>query len=124
MDLTAKQDNAIGAGTVITAGAGLVGAAAKPFVGLAASIRNKAKAKKAQKISDAGGYLTLTAFQKSLIGVPSYIQTAGIPAEVAQEAEPIPATEGQVAAKFKTYLPYIIGAVVLIVIVFIIVKRK
>lgn len=40
---------------------------------LASNIRNKAKAKKAQKIADAGGYNTLTPFQKSLIQVPEYV---------------------------------------------------
>ena len=51
-----------------------VAAQAFTFVGnTAARIRNKAKAKKAQGIADAGNYWTLTAFQKSLIPIPQYI---------------------------------------------------
>lgn len=40
---------------------------------VAARVRNRAKAKKAQGIADAGNYFTLTAFQKSLIPVPQYV---------------------------------------------------
>ena len=117
-------DNVVGVGSVVAAGAGVVGAVAKPFAGLAASIRNKAKAKKAQKISDAGGYMTLTAFQKSLIPIPSYITTAQIPAEVAQTAEPVEITAGQAGTTLKKFLPWILGAIVLGLVAYFIIKKR
>lgn len=46
---------------------------------IAAGVRNKAKAKKAQSVADAGNYWTLSEFQKGLIPIPQYIvdQVAG-----------------------------------------------
>jgi hypothetical protein len=46
---------------------------------IAAGVRNKAKAKKAQAVADAGNYWTLSEFQKGLIPIPQYIvdQVAG-----------------------------------------------
>jgi hypothetical protein len=77
---------------------------------LAANIRNRAKAKKAQKISDAGGYNTLTPFQKSLIPVPAYALNKTTPtAQDAKEAEP---TAVQTGAMTK-FLPYIAGVIIL-----------
>jgi len=89
---------------------------------IAASIRNRAKARKAQKISDGGGYLTLTPFQKSLIDVPDYIlnQTAGQGAGATEDdIKNLPAV-----TDWKAKLPLIIGAVVVIGLVYFIVKRK
>lgn len=86
------------------------------------STEDKARAE-AQKISDAGGYLTLTPEQKALIPVPEYIKAQA--QSISQQyggaatvddlttAKPIPATAGQLAEKLKAYLPHIlIGAVV------------
>ncbi len=78
---------------------------------VAKSIRDRAKAKKAQKISDAGGYLTLTPYQKSLIPVPAYITAANIPVEVAQKTEPIPPTTGQLAAGAKNNLLLVVAVI-------------
>jgi hypothetical protein len=87
------------------------------------SILVKAKTKKAQKISDAGGYLTLSPYQKTLIPIPEYVKAANIPADVAQKSEPIPATEAQVAAKAKNYLPYILGLIGIGIVVYLISKK-
>ena len=91
---------------------------------IAASIRNKAKAKKAQKISDAGGYMTLTPFQKSLIDVPDYIlnQTTGTGA-TADDIKNMPAVNdfGQM---IKNNLPAILGFIAVIVVIYFFVKRK
>jgi len=83
------------------------------------SIRNRAKAKKAQKISDAGGYLTLTPFQKSLIDVPDYIlnQTTGSGAN-ANDIKNLPAV-----TDWQSKLPLIIGTVVFLVVVYIVVNK-
>jgi hypothetical protein len=88
----------------------------------------------AQKISDAGGYLTLTPEQKALIPVPEYIKaqaaqisakTGGIAStEDLQAAQPLPATSGQLVAKLKTYLPYILGAIALGLVIYFIVRKK
>jgi hypothetical protein len=134
----------------------------------AARIRNKAKAKKAQGIADAGNYWTLTAFQKSLIPIPQYIidQVSGqgitqdavlnLPAQAASASNPSiinqlktlsgggtlakavigdntqvignpPAAspkELEGAEGVKKYLPYIAGAAVLGVVIYLIAKRK
>ena len=95
----------------------------------------------AQKISDAGGYLTLTPYQKSLINMPEYIQAqvnaqavksgSGMAADlhrVAQEiaekvknAKSITASQGKAGMSVMTYLPFIIiGAVV----IFFIIRKK
>ena len=109
MDNCGRQDNLIveAAGEVLKAGGSL-----------ATSIRNKAKAKKAQKISDAGGYLTLTPFQKSLIDVPDYILNQGIGAND-KDIKNLPAV-----MDWQSKLPLIIGAVLVIGLVYFIVKRK
>lgn len=93
---------------------------------------------KAQAISDAGGYLTLTPSQKSLINMPDYIQAqvnkqavesgSGVAADLhkvalsiaekIKKAKPIPATSAQVTASVMTYLPFIvIGAVIIFFII-------
>lgn len=77
----------------------------------------------AQKISDSGGYLTLTPEQKSLIPVPSYILMQE-KNKALQNANPLPMTSGQMVEKVKNYLPYIIGSIVLIIIVVLLIKRK
>lgn len=87
------------------------------------SILVKAKTKKAQKISDAGGYLTLSAYQKSLIPVPAYVTAANIPAETAKAAEPIPATDAQVMAKAKSNLPLILAVAGGLILVVILIKK-
>jgi len=91
---------------------------------IAASIRNRAKAKKAQGISDAGGYMTLTPFQKSLIGVPDYIlnQTQGTSA-TAEDIKNMPAVNdfGQM---IKNNLPVILGFIAVIVVIYFVVKKK
>lgn len=56
---------------VITVGKSLVSSAGN----LAKGIRDKAKAKAAQKTADAGGYWTLRPYLKSLIPIPQYIIT-------------------------------------------------
>jgi hypothetical protein len=63
---------------VTLADTGLPGGAALDKIGsklksLRVGIVNKAKAKKAKKISDGGGYWGLTSFQKSLINIPQYV---------------------------------------------------
>jgi hypothetical protein len=118
MDFRSRHDNVTVADTGVPMG-GLVDAAATGVKDLAAAIRNKAKAKKAQKISDAGGYFTLTPFQKSLIDVPAYAVSAGTTAQDAKDSPAMDISGGQL----KKYLPYIIGVVIL-VIIFFIVKRK
>jgi len=95
---------------------------------------DKAARAEAQKISDAGGYLTLTPFQKSLINMPDYIQAqvnaeavksgSGMAADlhrVAQEiaekvknAKSITASQGKDGMTVMTYLPFIIIGVVII----------
>jgi hypothetical protein len=91
---------------------------------IAASIRNKAKARKAKKISDRGGYMTLSPFQKSLIDVPDYIlaQTQGTTA-TAKDIQDMPAVNdfGQM---IKNNLTAILGFIAVIVIVYFLVKRK
>lgn len=81
------------------------------------SLLVNAKRKKAQKISDQGGYNTLTAYQKSLIPVPEYAKTqaqtiaaatgqaAATVEQELKEAAPSDISTGQV----KKYLPYIVG---------------
>ena len=87
----------------------------------------------AQKISDAGGYLTLTPEQKALIPVPEYIkaqaqsisQQYGGAATVDDlvNAKPIPATAGQLVEKLKAYLPHILIGTVVIWMLFKFVKK-
>jgi hypothetical protein len=86
----------------------------------------KAKRKKAQKISDAGGYVTLTAYQKSLIPMPDYAKTQAqtvaaatgqAAAAVQQQLKDAPALDPQ-TGQLKKYAPYIIGAVVLFAVVY------
>jgi hypothetical protein len=121
MDYTLS--NNLTAADVGVPGGAAIDKSASALKNVAAKVRNKAKAKKAAKIAAAGGYLTLTPFQKSLIPVPAYVgeQVKGISAATGQPATvdavknlpPIPATPGQMGAKLKTYLPWIIGAVLL-----------
>lgn len=70
---TPKQDHLVE--DAITVGKTLTSAATN----LAKGIRDKAKAKEAQKIADAGNYWTLRPYLKSLIPIPQYIinQVAG-----------------------------------------------
>jgi hypothetical protein len=70
MDLT--HDNLSLADTGIPGGA-VVDSLASSAKNLAAGIRNKAKAKSAKAVSDAGDYWTLRPFLKSLIPVPQYV---------------------------------------------------
>lgn len=81
----------------------------------------------ALNISNAGGYLTLTTEQRALIPVPAYIteqaKNAGLTVNELIASPPIPATSGQMAAKLKIFLPYIIGAVVLGFIIFMVAKK-
>ena len=96
------------------------------------SVLHKAWAKKAKKISDAGGYNTLSKFEKSLIPMPEYAKA---------QAQTVAAATGQAAAtveqeikeaapsdisgsQVKKYLPYIIGAVVVGLIVWLLFKKK
>lgn len=104
--------------------------------GIIKSVRDKAKAKKAQKISDAGGYFNLTGYQKSLIAVPDYAKTQAAAAgnvvsgnpnqpvvnasgqiDIAQ-APALPATDEQLKAKLKQFMPFILGGIFLVVIIF------
>ena len=115
MDL---QNNLTVADTGVPGG-GAVDAIASGVKNLATSVRNKAKAKKAQKISDAGGYFTLTPFQKSLINEPDYAKTT----IGAKSDEPIEAIANQ-GFEIKKYIPYIIGVVVIIIIYFVVKSKK
>lgn len=110
--------------------------------GIVKSVRDKAKAKKAQKISDAGGYFTLSGYQKSLIDVPEYakaqaaatgnivsndpnqplINAAG-QVDISQ-APALPATDAQLKVTLKKFMPYILGVLVLVGIFIFIKKRK
>jgi hypothetical protein len=91
---------------------------------LTSTIRNKAKAKKAQGISNAGGYLSLTPFQKSLIPVPAYVSgqggATGLTPNEYQTLPAAPITGGQVTK----YIPYLLGAVVIGIAVYFIIKKK
>lgn len=132
-----------------------------------ASIRNKAKAKAAQKVADAGNYWTLRPFLKSLIPVPQYIinEVAGqgitkqavldLPAQtiggtnanviaqlktlsgggslntavigeggVIETATPAAAPKELVTSGVTKYVPYIIGAVVIGLIIYLIAKKR
>ena len=60
------------ADTGIPAGA-TIDTVASTVKNIAGGIRNKAKAKEAQRISDAGNYFTLRPFLKSLIPIPQYV---------------------------------------------------
>lgn len=134
--------------------------------GLAKSVTDRAKAKKAQKTSDAGGYWQLRPYLKSLIPIPNYVvtmtsgqgiteaaiknlpeQSAGTPNEIIIQALQLasglqtpskaPSTvameqagktllnEDAAAAtsQIKKALPYIIGAVVIGFIVYLISKK-
>jgi LPXTG-motif cell wall-anchored protein len=82
------------------------------------SVLIRAKTKKAQKISDAGGYATLTPYQKTLIPVPEYISGKTVPA-----SGDLPAGE-QTGVDIKRFLPYIIGVVLLGIIIYMIAKKK
>jgi hypothetical protein len=105
-----SQDNLSVVSEVDAIGAGLKN--------IAKGIRDKAKAKKAQKISDSGGYLTLTPYQKSLIDVPDYILNQGIGATDA-EIKNLPAV-----TDWSQKLPLIIGAVIVLVLLYIVVRKK
>ena len=85
---------------------------------LRSSVIVKAKRKKAQKISDAGGYASLTPYQKSLISVPDYISGGHTPA-----SGDVPGDE-QTGLDIKRFLPYIIGIVLVGIIIYFISKRK
>lgn len=139
MDLSNKNDSLDF--SAIAEQAGKVAGAIKSS-GIIKSVRDKAKAKKAQGISDSGGYFNLTAYQKSLIPVPDYAKTQAAASgnvvsgdsnqpvindagqvDVAQ-APALPATDEQMGAKIKAYLPYIIAVIAIVVIVFFVIKRK
>lgn len=98
-------------------GVPLADEAASAIKNTATSIRNRAKAKKAQKISDAGGYGTLTPFQRSLIPVPAYWGTDTSAKENLMIDE-------ETTSSVKKYVPYIIGALFIGILIFFIVKRK
>jgi len=72
MDKMKYSDNVTLADTGIPGGA-VADTLASSVKNLAAGIRNKAKAKEAQRITDAGNYWTLRPFLKSLIPIPQYI---------------------------------------------------
>ena len=74
MELGTGQDHLSLADTGIPGGAD-VDKLASSLKNISAGIRNKAKAKKAQGIADAGNYWTLSQFQKGLIPIPQYIVT-------------------------------------------------
>jgi len=125
MDLSKSSSDNIDVAAIGQAAAGVI----KAGSGLAKGIRDKAKAKKAQKISDSGGYFQLTAYQKSLIPVPDYARVQaqatgnvvnGSPDQPVindsgqvdiAKAPALPATDEQLGMKLKAYLPFIlIGA--------------
>ena len=102
------------------------------ILGGAAKVRKalleRAWRKKSQAISDAGGYATLSKYEKSLIKMPEYAKVAaaaaGVNANVVENSGAIPATNAQLMDKVKNYLPMIIGVVVIGVIIYMIVKKK
>lgn len=73
-----EHDNVTVADTGIPGGA-TVDSLASGAKNLLKGIRDKAKAKSAQKVSDSGGYWTLRPYLKSLINIPQYVidQVAG-----------------------------------------------
>ena len=110
-----RHDNLTLADTGVPAGAA-IDSVASGIKDIAANIRNRAKAKKAQAISDAGGYNTLTPFQKSLIPVPPYALNTETPtAADAVAAEPV--------GGIRAMLPWLLGAAVVGFIIFMIVRR-
>jgi hypothetical protein len=98
-------------------GGGAIDAGASGVKGVFVGIRNRAKARKAQKISDDGGYATLTPFQKSLIPVPAYaLNNKTTTAQDAIDAPPV--------VQMNRYIPYVLGVAVVGILVYFIVKRK
>jgi hypothetical protein len=160
------QDNLTAADTGIPGGA-VADTLASAVKNLAAGIRNKAKAKSAQKASDAGNYWTLRAFLKSLIKIPQYIldqvggqgiteyavlnlpaqSTGGTTQGVIDQLKKLSgqnvttvgaggvigtvpaASEEKTLAPdpittVKKYIPYIVGAILLGVVIYFIIKHK
>jgi len=117
MDNSEQRDDLLSLGEIVS-GAGKVRKA----------LLERAWRKKSQKISDAGGYATLSKYEKSLIKMPEYAKVAaaqaGINAQVVENAPAIPATTAQLGEKLKQYLPMIIGIVVIGAIIYFIVKKK
>lgn len=101
-----------------------VDATAAGIKNIAKSIRDRAKAKKAQKISDNGGYMTLTPYQKSLIDIPDYIlnQTQGTSA-TADDIKNMPA-KNDLGQLIKDNLTTIIIIIVVGVLVYVLIKKK
>jgi hypothetical protein len=108
----------------VTPGGAIIDEAANLLKNSAKNIRDRAKAKKAQAISDAGGYMTLTPYQKSLIDIPPYIlnQTQGTTA-TAEDIKNMPAVNdfGQM---IKNNLPVILGFIAVIAVIYFVVKKK
>lgn len=71
--------NNLTANDIIPGVGGVIDKGATGVKDVVINIRNKAKAKEAQKVADSGGYWTLRPFLKSLIPIPQYIldQVAG-----------------------------------------------
>jgi hypothetical protein len=62
------------------------GKVAQSAPGVMKNIRDKAKQKEAQKISDAGNYFTLRPYLKSLIAIPDYVKTMVANQGITQQA--------------------------------------
>lgn len=170
MDLT--QNHLSLADTGIPGGA-VVDSLASTAKNLASGIRNKAKAKSAQKTSDAGQYWTLRSFLKGLIPIPQYvldqvggqgitedqvISIEGTPGNGFPTGTPISTIIARIKAKsgtasigaggvisasttsvpaatektlasdaassFKQYIPYIVVIGIVLVVIYIVMKRK
>lgn len=124
MDNTMQHDN-LNLGKVFSGAKNIWYAVKKPVPKKTDPVEAERAA--AQKISDAGGYLTLTPEQKALIPVPGYINTQaanGANITDLQAAPPIPATSGQIIQKIKNYLPWILGAVGLGLVVYFTSKKR
>ena len=114
---TNEQHDNLGAGEILS-GAGKIRTA----------LLERAWRKKSQAISDAGGYATLSRYEKSLIKMPTYAKeaakAAGINSNVLENSEAIPATTSQLMAKVKNNLPLILGIVIVGFIIYYFVKKK
>lgn len=115
----------------------VVGALPKIVTGVksvAANVRNKAKAKKAQKIADAGGYNTLSAFQKSLIADPNLVNSTLSASEqslavdidkAVSELEKKEAGETSVTeSKLKKIIIIVVSVVAVILVAWFFLKKK
>lgn len=148
-----RHDNVTLADTGIPGGA-IADKLGSSVKNLAAGIRNRAKARKAQKVADAGQYWTLRPFLKGLIPIPQYVldqvggqgiteqavinlpeQAVGTsPATIIKSLKALssgtipesekPADITGTVTSFKKYLPWIVGIIVVGILVIFVWKKK